>query len=69
METKVQIVASFHRFVVVGEGKPERRESYARGQFVTASERDAEDWIAKGLAEAITEPVKERPAFGTDTAA
>lgn len=50
METKVRIEKSFHRFVDQGEGKSERKETFAAGQTVTVPETDAADWIAKGLA-------------------
>jgi hypothetical protein len=53
MEIKAQVTASFHRFVTTGEGKPERKESFTEGQTVMASEQDAADWIAKGLAKAL----------------
>ena len=47
---KVTIVISFHRFVAVEGSTREKREDYPAGLTVTASEEDAEDWVAKGLA-------------------
>ena len=52
MDTKVQIVSTFHRFVGQGEGKPERKDTFPAGATVSASDEDAQDWIAKGLARA-----------------
>lgn len=52
-DKKVLIAASFHRFVAVAEGKPERKEIYAAGQTVTVSQGEADEWIAKGLATAV----------------
>lgn len=49
---KVLILKTFHRFVFVAEGQPERKESYPAGLTVEVSESDAADWIAKGLAKA-----------------
>lgn len=49
---KVLILATFHRFVLVDKDKPERKETYPKGMTVDASEEDAADWIAKGLAQA-----------------
>lgn len=51
MENKLLILATFHRFVSEGEGKPERKERFVVGQTVAVSDADAEDWISKGLAE------------------
>ncbi len=52
---KVTILQNFHRFVSQGEDKPEKREDYPAGLTVDASETDAADWIAKGLAKAAGE--------------
>lgn len=49
---KVLILHTFHRFVSVGEGKPERKETFAKGITVDASAEDAAAWIEKGLAQA-----------------
>lgn len=54
---KVLIVHTFHRFVAVGEGKPERKETFAKGITITVGENgvtadDAAQWIEKGLAQA-----------------
>lgn len=53
---KVTIANTFHRFVPA-EGRPneEKREDYPAGITVDASDEDAADWLAKGLA---VEPVK-----------
>ena len=56
METRVQILASFHRYVSEGEEKLERKEPLLAGATVTVSEEDARDWIAKGLARAVEAP-------------
>lgn len=57
MDTKVKIVARFHREVPIGEGR-ERKETFTIGQVTTVLEEDAADWIEKGLAVAVadTEP-------------
>lgn len=49
---KVLILQTFHRFVFVADDKPERKEIFPAGKTVDASEEDAADWIAKGLAKA-----------------
>ncbi|MCX7366279.1 MAG: hypothetical protein NTV97_31305 [Alphaproteobacteria bacterium] len=56
MDTKVQIVSTFHRFVSEGEGKPERKDTFPAGSTVTVSDEDAQDWIAKGLAKSVEVP-------------
>ena len=56
METRVQILATFHRYISEGEGKPERKETMPAGATVAASDEDARDWIAKGLARAAEAP-------------
>ncbi|MDI1265646.1 MAG: hypothetical protein PS018_20560 [bacterium] len=53
MLTKVLIIASFHRFVFVAEGRPERKEVFPAGKTVEVPEEDAAAWIANGLAEAV----------------
>ncbi len=53
MDTKIRIVSNFHRFVGQGDGKPERREAFVAGAVVDVSQEDADDWIARGLAEAV----------------
>lgn len=68
MTSKVLILQGFHRYVPTGEfrdvpkvgGAPgeterheiERKETFPAGKTVEASEEDAADWIAKGLAKA-----------------
>lgn len=65
--TKVAIKASFHRYVPTGQFKTvpaplggvtrveiERRETFSKGAVVDASDEDAADWIAKGLAKAVS---------------
>ncbi len=54
MDTKVKIVARFHREVPIGEGR-ERKETFAAGQVATVSQEDAADWIEKGLAVAVAD--------------
>lgn len=62
---KLIILQSFHRYVPTGEMRDvpkigggtesvavERRENFPAGKTVEASEEDAADWIAKGLAKA-----------------
>jgi len=53
MLTKVLILASFHRFVFVAEGKPEAKEIFPAGRTVEVSDEDADAWIAAGLAKAV----------------
>ena len=51
----VRIVANFHVFVPAAEG--DRRVAYQRGQTVKVADipddQSAQDWIEKGLAEAL----------------
>ena len=56
MGDKYVIAANFHVFVSQGEGKPERKAPFTKGQVLEADEfpvgHTAEQWVAKGLATA-----------------
>ena len=51
--TTVLIVASFHRYIAAGAGKPERRENFPAGKTVEASDADAAAWMAAGVAKTV----------------
>lgn len=59
-DRKVLIAHTFHRFVSEA-GKPDRRETYLAGQTVTASQAEADEWIAKGLATATASAPISKP--------
>jgi hypothetical protein len=51
--SKYVVAANFHVYVAQGDGKPEKRVAFAKGQVLEASDIPAgqtgEDWLAKGL--------------------
>ena len=55
--TTVLIVASFHRYIAAGAGKPEAKRAFSNGMVVEASDipdgHSGDEWVAKGLAKAV----------------
>ena len=56
MGDKYIIALNFHVFVSQGEGKPERKQPFTKGQVIEENDipagQSADDWVAKGLAKA-----------------
>ena len=56
MGDKYIIALNFHVFVSQGEGKPERKQPFTKGQVIEENDipagQSADDWVAKGLATA-----------------